>query len=72
MIFLIRKAHLGDQGPYGEPSIHRLIDALDKYIDLPQRDLDAPFLMPIDNLVSVPGRGTVAIGEIFSKMSFKA
>jgi translation elongation factor EF-Tu-like GTPase len=53
----------GDKGYYGEESIHRLIDALDSYIALPERDLDAPFLMPIDNLVSVPGRGTVAIGQ---------
>jgi len=53
----------GDKGPYGEPSIHRLIEALDTYIELPKRDMEAPFLMPIDNLVSVPGRGTVAIGK---------
>ena len=54
---------LGDQGPYGEPSIHRLIEALDSCIEQPQRDLAGPFLMPIDNLVSVPGRGTIAIGK---------
>ena len=53
----------GDQGPYGEASIHRLVEALDNYIELPQRDVDGPFLMPVDNLVSVPGRGTVAIGK---------
>ena len=58
------KLLLGDKGPYGEASIHRLIEALDKFIELPVRDLDAPFLMPLDNLVSVPGRGTVAIGKV--------
>ena len=58
------KLLLGDKGPYGEASIHRLIEALDKFIELPVRDLDAPFLMPLDNLVSVPGCGTVAIGKV--------
>ena len=62
----------GDKGPYGEPSIHRLIEALDTYIELPKRDMEAPFLMPIDNLVSVPGRGTVAIGKSQAHVTHKA
>ena len=43
-----------------------MVEALDKSIELPQRDMEGPFLMPIDNLVSVPGRGTVAIGKFHS------
>ncbi len=58
----------GDKSCYGEESIHRLVEALDNSIDLPKRDLEGPFLMPIDNLVSVPGRGTVAIGETLKLM----
>lgn len=58
------KALEGEQSEYGEPSIHRLIEALDNHIPLPQRDIDSPFLMPIDNIISVPGRGTVTIGTI--------
>ena len=54
----------GDQGEFGEPSIHKLIDALDRHIPDPQRDNQSPFLMPIDNFIGVPGRGTVVIGTI--------
>jgi elongation factor Tu len=36
---------LGDKGPYGEEAILKLVDALDKFIALPQRDMDAPFLV---------------------------
>ena len=54
----------GDQSKYGEPSIHQLVKALDHHIPLPQRDNQSPFLMPIDNFISVPGRGTVVIGTI--------
>ena len=48
---------------YGEASIHRLVEAMDTYFQIPDRDLDSPFLMPIDNAVSVPGRGTIVIGR---------
>ena len=54
----------GDQGRYGEACIHKLIQALDEHIPLPQRDNQSPFLMPIDNFISVPGRGTVVIGTV--------
>ena len=50
------------ESKYGEASIHRLVEAMDTYFQVPDRDLDSPFLMPIDNAVSVPGRGTIVIG----------
>ena len=54
----------GDKGEFGEPSIHRLIKALDTHIKIGERDINSPFLMPIDNVITVPGRGTVVIGTI--------
>ena len=54
----------GDISEYGEPSIIKLISALDNYVDLPKRDHDSPFLMPIDNILPVQGRGTVIVGTI--------
>ena len=54
----------GDKGEFGEPSIHRLVNALDTHIKIGQRDTTSPFLMPIDNIISVPGRGTVVIGTV--------
>lgn len=54
----------GDQGEYGEPSIMRLIEALDRHVNLPTRDVSSPLLMPVDNIISVPGRGTVVIGTV--------
>ena len=62
-----RLALEGDQGPFGEPSIHKLINALDTHIKLGERDVTSPFLMPIDNIISVPGRGTVVIGTVKRK-----
>lgn len=53
-----------DQSEIGVPSIHRLLNALDDYLDVPQRDYNSPMLMPIDNMFTVPGRGTVVIGTI--------
>ncbi len=44
--------------------IHDLIEALDTYIPLPERDIDKPFLMPIEDIFSISGRGTVATGRI--------
>jgi len=44
--------------------IFELIDALDNYIPLPQRDIDKPFLMPIEDVFSITGRGTVATGRV--------
>ena len=54
----------GDQGELGEPSIQRLVDALDTYIPEPAREIDKPFLMPVEGVFSIAGRGTVATGRI--------
>lgn len=53
-----------DMSDIGVPSIHRLLNALDDYVEIPQRDFTSPFLMPIDNAFTVPGRGTIVIGTI--------
>ncbi|MHB1237846.1 MAG: elongation factor Tu [Gallionella sp.] len=58
------KALQGDQGDLGEPSIFRLADALDSYIPLPKRALDGAFLMPVEDVFSISGRGTVVTGRI--------
>jgi elongation factor Tu len=47
-----------------DPSILQLIDAVDSYIETPKRDIDMPFLMPIEDIFSITGRGTVATGRI--------
>src|SRR5271157_1986543 len=47
-----------------EKSIHELMDAVDSYIPLPQRELDKPFLMPIEDIFSISGRGTVVTGRV--------
>jgi len=46
------------------PSIIQLMDAVDEYIPLPVRDIDKPFLMPVEDIFSITGRGTVATGRI--------
>jgi elongation factor Tu len=56
------KALEGDAA--SEDAIMELVDALDNYIDEPPRDLDKPFLMPIEDVFSIKGRGTVATGRI--------
>ena len=58
------KALEGDQGELGEPSIMRLADALDSYIPLPERALDGAFLMPVEDVFSISGRGTVVTGRV--------
>lgn len=58
------KALNGDQSDLGEASIQRLMDAVDAYIPLPTRDIDKPFLMPVESVFSISGRGTVATGRI--------
>jgi len=60
------KAIEGDTSEIGEPSIGRLVDALDEYIPTPERDTDKNFLMPIEDIFSIQGRGTVATGRIES------
>ncbi len=56
------KALNGD--PEGVESVAKLMEALDTYIPLPQRDIDKPFLMPIEDVFSISGRGTVVTGRI--------
>jgi elongation factor Tu len=58
------KALEGDKGDLGEPSIGRLMDAVDSYIPTPKRATDKPFLMPVEDVFSISGRGTVATGRI--------
>ncbi|MDG4812110.1 elongation factor Tu [Hydrogenovibrio sp. 3SP14C1] len=58
------KAIEGDQSEIGEPSIGRLVDALDSYIPEPTRETDKPFLMPVEDIFSIQGRGTVATGRV--------
>jgi elongation factor Tu len=47
-----------------EKSIHELMDAVDSYIPLPQREIDKPFLMPVEDIFSISGRGTVVTGRV--------
>ena len=58
------KALQGDQGDLGEPSIFRLADALDSYIPEPKRIIDGAFLMPVEDVFSISGRGTVVTGRV--------
>jgi elongation factor Tu len=58
------KALQGDAGDLGEPSIMRLAEALDTYIPQPKRALDGAFLMPVEDVFSISGRGTVVTGRI--------
>jgi elongation factor Tu len=54
----------GDQSEYGEPAIFRLAEALDTYIPMPERAIDGTFLMPVEDVFSISGRGTVVTGRI--------
>ncbi len=58
------KALEGDTSEIGVPSIEKLMDALDSYIPVPERPVDQPFLMPIEDVFSISGRGTVVTGRI--------
>jgi len=58
------KALEGDQSEIGEPAIFRLADALDSYIPTPERAIDKPFLLPIEDVFSISGRGTVVTGRV--------
>jgi len=58
------KALEGDQSEIGEPAIFRLADALDSYIPTPERAIDGTFLMPVEDVFSISGRGTVVTGRI--------
>ena len=54
----------GDESDIGMPSVVRLVEALDSYIPLPERAVDGAFLMPIEDVFSISGRGTVVTGRI--------
>jgi len=58
------KALEGDKGPLGEEAIKKLLDTLDTYIPDPTRDIDKPLLMPVEDVFSISGRGTVVTGRI--------
>ena len=58
------KALEGDQSDIGVPSIIKLVEALDSYIPMPERPIDKPFLMPIEDVFSISGRGTVVTGRV--------
>jgi len=58
------KALEGDQSDIGAPSIVKLVETLDSYIPEPERAIDQPFLMPIEDVFSISGRGTVVTGRI--------
>ena len=59
-----RLALEGDQSDIGVPAILKLVDALDSWIPTPERDIDKPFLMPVEDVFSISGRGTVVTGRI--------
>ena len=59
-----RMALDGDKGPMGEESILKLADTLDSYIPTPERAIDQPFLMPVEDVFSISGRGTVVTGRV--------
>ncbi|WP_269790250.1 elongation factor Tu [Stenotrophomonas sp. Iso1] len=59
-----RMALEGDQSEIGVPAILKLVDALDSWIPTPERDVDKPFLMPVEDVFSISGRGTVVTGRI--------
>jgi elongation factor Tu len=58
------KALEGDKSDMGEGSIFKLAEALDSYIPQPKRALDGPFLMPVEDVFSISGRGTVVTGRV--------
>jgi elongation factor Tu len=58
------KALNGEKGEFADEAIIKLYDALDTYVPLPERAIDKPFLMPIEDVFSISGRGTVVTGRI--------
>jgi elongation factor Tu len=58
------KALEGDKGELGEQAIIKLMEAVDSFIPEPKRDIDKPFLMPVEDVFSISGRGTVATGRV--------
>ena len=58
------KALQGDTSDIGVPSIYKLVEALDSYIPMPERPVDKPFLLPVEDVFSISGRGTVVTGRV--------
>jgi len=58
------KALEGDTGPLGVPSVVKLVEEMDRYIPVPERAIDGAFLMPVEDVFSISGRGTVVTGRI--------
>ena len=58
------KALEGDTGELGEQAIYKLMEAVDSYIPNPERAIDKPFIMPVEDVFSISGRGTVATGRV--------
>ena len=58
------KALEGDQSEIGVPAILKLVEEMDRYIPVPQREVDKPFLMPVEDVFSISGRGTVVTGRV--------
>src|ERR1700745_2907052 len=58
------KALEGDTSEMGEVSIHKLMDAVDSFIQEPVRDIDKPFIMPVEDVFTISGRGTVVTGRV--------
>ena len=58
------KALEGDTSDIGIPSVEKLLVAMDEYIPVPERPVDQPFLMPIEDVFSISGRGTVVTGRV--------
>lgn len=58
------KALEGDQSEIGVPAVHKLIAAMDEYFPQPERQIDKPFLLPIEDVFSISGRGTVVTGRV--------
>ena len=59
----IEELEAGQPGPWCE-KLHALLDAVDAYIPTPERDVDKPFLMPVEDVFTITGRGTVATGRV--------
>jgi elongation factor Tu len=58
------EALAGNQGEYGEPAVLKLMAEVDRYIPTPARPKDQPFLMPVEDVFTITGRGTVATGRV--------
>jgi len=58
------KALEGEKSDMGVSSVIKLVEEMDKYIPVPKRDIEKPFLMPVEDVFSISGRGTVVTGRI--------